>query len=48
MGEVYDTQYGRMSGMLGLEFPVTNSNNNQFVVCGYASPPVEIIQGTGN
>ena len=48
MGEVYDTQYGRMSGMLGLEFPVTNSNNNQFVVYGYASPPVEIIKGTAN
>ena len=48
MGEVYDTEYGRMSGMLGLEFPVTSSNFNQFVVYGYASPPVEIIRGTAN
>ncbi|MFD1773492.1 hypothetical protein [Paenibacillus rhizophilus] len=48
MGEVYDTGYGRMSGMLGLEFPVTSSNLNQFVVYGYASPPVEIIKGTAN
>jgi len=48
MGEVYDTQYGRMSGMLGLEFPITSSNNSQFVVYGYASPPVEIIKGTAN
>ena len=48
MGEVYDTGYGRMSGMLGLEFPVTSSAVNQFVVYGYASPPVEIIKGTGN
>ncbi|MBC2723093.1 hypothetical protein [Desulfosporosinus sp.] len=48
MGEVYDTQYGRMSGMLGLEFPVTSSNFNQFVVYGYASPPVEIVRGTAN
>lgn len=48
MGEVYDMQYGRMSGMLGLEFPVTSSNFNQFVVYGYPSPPVEIIRGTEN
>ncbi|GAA0719737.1 choice-of-anchor D domain-containing protein [Clostridium malenominatum] len=48
MGEVYDTMYGRMSGMLGLEFPVSSSNFNQFVVYGYASPPVEIIKGTAN
>ncbi|MFZ5988091.1 MAG: hypothetical protein ACOYWZ_13335 [Bacillota bacterium] len=48
MGEVYDTQYGRMSGMLGLEFPITSSNNAQFVVYPYASPPVEIIRGTAN
>ncbi len=45
MGEVYDTGYGRMSGMLGLEFPVTSSNNAQFVVYPYCSPPVEIIKG---
>lgn len=48
MGEVYDTGYGRMSGMLGLEFPVSSSNFSQFVVYGYASPPVEIIKGTAN
>ncbi len=48
MGEVYDTVHGRMSGMLGLEFPVTSSNNAQFVVYGYASPPVEIVKGTAN
>lgn len=46
MGEVYDIGYGRMSGMLGLEFPVSSSNFNQFVVYGFASPPVEIIKGT--
>lgn len=48
MGEVYDTEYGRMSGMLGLELPISSSNNAQFVVYGYASPPVEIIRGTAN
>ncbi|KUO77474.1 MAG: hypothetical protein APF77_06335 [Clostridia bacterium BRH_c25] len=48
MGEVYDTGYGRMSGMLGLEFPVSSSSNAQFVVYPYASPPVEIVRGTAN
>lgn len=46
MGEVYDTQYGRMSGMLGLEFPITSSNNAQFSVYPYAGPPVDLIKGT--
>lgn len=48
MGEVYDVAYGRMSGMLGLEFPVSSSNFSQFVVYGYASPPVDIIKGTAD
>lgn len=48
MGEVYDIGYGRMSGMLGLEFPVTSSAVNQFVVYNFASPPVEIIKGTAD
>lgn len=46
MGEVYDMGYGRMSGMLGLEFPVSSSNFSQFVVYGYTSPPVEVLKGT--
>lgn len=45
MGEVYDTGYGRMSGMLGLEFPISSANFSQFVVYGYPSPPVEVIKG---
>lgn len=48
MGEVYDTEYGRMSGMLGLEIPFSSSSNAQFVVYRYASPPVEIVKGTAN
>jgi len=48
MGEVYDRGYGRMSGMLGLEFPVTSSNTQNFVVYSYASPPVEVIKGTAD
>jgi FtsP/CotA-like multicopper oxidase with cupredoxin domain len=48
MGEVFDTAYGRMSGMLGLELPKTSSNLNQFVVYGYISPPVDIVKGTAD
>jgi hypothetical protein len=43
---VYDTQYGRMSGMLGLETPPTNSEAGSFLPYGYASPPVDILQGS--
>jgi FtsP/CotA-like multicopper oxidase with cupredoxin domain len=46
MGGVYDTQYGRMSGMLGLELPASTSQLAQFLPYGYASPPVEIIEGS--
>jgi len=46
MGEAYDTEYGRMSGMLGLELPTSSSAAQQFQLYGYASPPVDIIKGT--
>ena len=46
MGGVYDTQYGRMSGMLGLEKPATTSQIAQFLPYGYASPPVDVIAGS--
>jgi hypothetical protein len=46
MGEAYDTQYGRMSGMLGLELPTSSSAAQQFQLYGYASPPVDLIKGT--
>lgn len=46
MGGVYDTMYGRMSGMLGLAIPATTSQIAQFLPYGYASPPVEIIKDT--
>jgi len=46
MGGVYDTMYGRMSGMLGLAIPATTSKIAQFLPYGYASPPVEIIKNT--
>ena len=46
MGEAYDTEYGRMSGMLGLELPTSSAAAQQFQLYGYASPPVDLIKGT--
>jgi hypothetical protein len=37
-----------MSGMLGLELPATNSRIGQFLPYGYASPPVDLINGSLN
>ena len=44
MGGVYDTQFGRMSGMLGLASPT--SPVHILIPYGYASPPVDIIKGS--
>jgi FtsP/CotA-like multicopper oxidase with cupredoxin domain len=44
MGEVFD-DYGRMMVLLGLELPLTVAGAQNFVMYGYASPPVEIIKG---
>ncbi len=37
-----------MSGMLGVELPTSSAANQQFQLYGYASPPVEIIEGTAD
>jgi len=44
MGGVYDTQFGRMSGMLGLAS--LTSPVHVLIPYGYASPPVDIIKGS--
>ena len=44
MGGVYDTQFGRMSGMLGLANLASPVHN--LIPYGYASPPVDIIKGS--
>lgn len=46
MGEAYDTEYGRMSGMLGLELPFTAAGNQNFILYGFLAPPVDIITGS--
>jgi FtsP/CotA-like multicopper oxidase with cupredoxin domain len=46
MGAAYDTEFGRMGGLLGLELPVVNSLNQNMVLYGYTSPPVDLIQNS--
>ena len=45
MGAAYD-QYGRMSGLLGLELRGTNNLTQNILLYGYASPPVDIFKDT--
>ncbi len=45
MGAVYD-QYGRMSGMLGLEVPSRTSVTAQFMPYPYSSPPTDVIMSS--
>lgn len=44
MGGVYDTMFGRMSGMLGLTNPT--SPVHVLIPYGYASPPTDVIRGS--
>jgi FtsP/CotA-like multicopper oxidase with cupredoxin domain len=46
MGAAYDVDFGRMSGALGLELPKVNSLNQNLVLYGYASPPVDHLQNS--
>ncbi len=44
MGGVYDTLFGRMSGMLGLS--LKNSPNHVLIPYGLASPPTDLVKGS--
>ena len=44
MGGVYDTLFGRMSGMLGVSLP--NSPNHVLIPYGLASPPTDLVKGS--
>jgi FtsP/CotA-like multicopper oxidase with cupredoxin domain len=46
MGGVYDTMFGRMSGMLGLSNPT--SPVHVLIPYGYASPPTDVIKTTSD
>ena len=45
MGEVFDER-GRMMVMLGLQKPLTVPGAQNFMMYGFASPPVEIVRGS--
>ena len=42
-GEAFETEYGRMSGMLGLELPGNGGGAQNFMLYPYPSPPVDIV-----
>jgi FtsP/CotA-like multicopper oxidase with cupredoxin domain len=44
MGGVYDTQFGRMSGMLGLSNP--NSVVHLLIPYPFSSPPTDVVKGS--
>ena len=44
MPEVYDSDYGRMRGMLGLGQPAASAGTQNYTLYPYTSPPVEIIK----
>ncbi len=44
MNAAFDPVYGRMSGNLGLELPITNALTQNLVLYGYASPPVDVLR----
>ena len=41
---VWDPEYGRMSGKLGVELLGTNAANQNMVLLAYSDPPTEILQ----
>ncbi len=48
MGETFDKEYGRMSGMLGLEMPTTVAGRQNFMLYPYSTPPVDIVQDSSS
>jgi hypothetical protein len=46
MNAAYDPEYGRMSGLLGLELPVTNALNQQLILYPYANPPTDMLSNS--
>ena len=44
MGAAFDIDYGRQSGLFGLELSVTPGNPQNLVLYPYISPPVELIK----
>lgn len=45
MGEAFEHEYGRMSGFLGVETPNTQAGQQNMILSGYPSPPIEVLDG---
>jgi FtsP/CotA-like multicopper oxidase with cupredoxin domain len=45
MGEAFEHEYGRMSGMLGVETPNAQAGLQNMILYPYMYPPTEVIQG---
>jgi FtsP/CotA-like multicopper oxidase with cupredoxin domain len=45
MGEAFELEYGRMSGMLGVETPNAQAGLQNMILHGYTYPPDEILDG---
>ncbi len=45
MGEAFELEYGRMSGMLGVETPNAQAGLQNMILHGYTFPPDEILDG---
>ena len=43
MGAAYDPLFGRMSGLIGLERPVTNALLQNLILYAYSAPPTDIL-----
>jgi FtsP/CotA-like multicopper oxidase with cupredoxin domain len=46
MGGTFDTEYGRMSGSLGVEIPKSTPQTATTILYGFLEPPTEIIAST--
>jgi len=45
MGEAFEHEYGRMSGMLGVESPNAQAGLQNMILYPYVDPPTEVIDG---
>ena len=43
MGSAFDPEYGRLSSRMGIEFPVTVNQRQNFVLYGFIDPTTEIL-----
>jgi FtsP/CotA-like multicopper oxidase with cupredoxin domain len=46
MGEAYDAEFGRMSGMLGLQLPIGSPAGKGFLLFPFIAPPVDVYKTT--